>query len=288
MGKYNFVRKELTEEEVRLLSVGAPLGVDRCSVTYAKPGLRDNGIFDKLEYFDGGKKSMILANTGGTLMVVDTRRDVSFNPINKIHIGSQYIETPHAESFEQKGVQGIRVDLAEFDTKYLTKMLDDLVSWRDMGYREMKRREYAQKNEIATDLREYSAPFRLAQLNISKRGLETKIRELKLRRDHLRSKRNRATRRLVSSNCGRIESASTRLIQIVDQEISSYESSRRTEHVNTRPAPKVIINQEIFPYILDIGRYMTDIFNHIHSKMSPKDIERAKHYWERVAAWGNL
>src|SRR3989338_11061484 len=129
MPTYHFVDSSFTPTPEQVLPSS------RITAEYGKLQYAQFGLFEKAEYSLNRQRQLRIGNCEGSLILVDTARSVSENPINKLHIGELQIRRPHAESYEQKGEKGVRVDLAEFDTHYAKALLGELRQWRDPAYR---------------------------------------------------------------------------------------------------------------------------------------------------------
>ncbi|MDP3881307.1 MAG: hypothetical protein Q8Q31_00315 [Nanoarchaeota archaeon] len=274
MVKYHFVQQELKDDPERLLPE------DRITVEYGKfeydPFF---GIFAKSEHFRGNKRNMIVGNCEGSLMVIDTGRDVSTNPINKLHIGELEIRRPHAESYENKGAGGVRIDLAWFDTHYAKKMLEELKLWREDSYRQGLLEVYNARRKPDGEFKWYCIPFRIEQLKISPEGLEEKIDELKSRIDWLRQPQQRETRRLVYENCHVIEDKSRQMVILMNSTVKGY------THLKKRKLPKVIVSPDVFGIASEVQSRLVKVLDHICPNIN---VEEARNYWQEVAAWGKI
>ena len=210
-------------------------------------------------------------------MLIDVERDVSQNPINKLHIGELQIRHPHTESYEQKGEKGVRVDLSEFDTHYAKALLTDLRKWRDSQYREELREQYKVREQW------YCVPFRMRQLGISQTGLEEKITAIEEHISWLREPPQRETRRFVSTTAHALETLIYQAVELMNFERNGIEATKRTK--TEERSQKIIVNQNIWNLVEKIAQQTKEVFDFICPKI---DIAKARRYWEDVASWEKL
>lgn len=276
MPTYHFVPEPFTSTPEQLLPSS------RITAEYGKMDYARFGLFTKAEYHLNGKSSLVIGNCEGSLMLIDTARDISSNPINKLHIRELQIRRPHAESFEQKGEKGVRVDLAEFDTHYAVALLRDLMKWRDRDYREELLKKYQEGKQA------YHIPHRVKQLKISEEGLENKIVELEEHIRWLRQPPQRSTRRFVYETSRKLENLSYKAVQLMNFQRTgieivrqSHEKEKRLTRKERRKS-KIIIDTNIWNIVNEIDQHTREVFDFICPKI---DIERARRYWKEIDAW---
>lgn len=281
MAKYHFIAEKLAAS-----LEGNTLPSRRISVEYGKYSYDPLGTFVRSEHFEDAPsgesiRKMIVGNCEGSLMVIDTVRDTSQNPVNKLHIGELYIRRPHAESYEHKGEKGFRVDLAELDTHYAKQMLRELELWRDAPHREQLLKQYEQQRKKSGEYRWYCMPYRVAQLKISRIGLEQKIAELQGKIKWLRTTPQCETRRFVYEHAVEIEKRSYQMVELMGFEMHPQKSMTR----KPSSQPKVIVNADIFSLGEQIYLHLKAVLDFICPKVN---VEKARNYWKDIAAWAEL
>ncbi len=249
MPTYHFVAEPFTQTPEQVLPSS------RITAEYGKLSYDRFGLFDRALYIVSKERRLIIGNCEGSLMLIDAERDVSQNPINKLHIGELQIRQPHAESYEQKGVKGVRVDLAEFDTHFARALLADLRGRRDPQHREELLAEYRARKQW------YCVPFRMRQLSISEIGLKDKISELEGHIDWLRQPPQRETRRFVSTIAHYLESQSYKAVQLMNFERNGVCSQKMTQ--KEKRSPKIIVNSDIWNLVTEIDRKTREVFDFI-------------------------
>ncbi|MEK6888656.1 MAG: hypothetical protein AABW80_00955 [Nanoarchaeota archaeon] len=242
------------------------------------------GLYHESTHYEEGRRVMKIGNCEGSLMVIDSARDTTQNPINKLHIGELTIRRPHAESYEDRGIKGFRVDLSDFDTLYARRALAELREWRNPHYRKQLLENYEAQRKPSGEYKWYCMPFRVAQLQISPQGLEEKIRELEERIRFLRQSPQRETRHFVSRKAREIERNCYTMVSLMGIETSLLRSTQVNHEMTKREArvPKVIVNTDVFRLAQSINRDLTDVFDFVCPQI---DIERAKNYWQEMLAW---
>jgi hypothetical protein len=208
-------------------------------------------------------RKLILGNCEGSMTVVDTSR----KGINKLHIGSLTIATPHVEDYAYSGGEGPRADLFNFDLAYLGKMLNELLSWKNPEKR-------AQVKKLHEGCKWYSAPYRIKQLNISPSGLEKKIQEL--------DKVKRALEKLlepdfVSKRAHTIERLGVNIVEKMDGAIIDFSKIK-----HSKKEAKIIVNPDIVLLGDELYGNLQEIFDYVVPKI---DLDRARNYWNEIASW---
>jgi len=287
MAEYHFFKEPPREEVVDFADLDEP---DRIVVDYTikKPSDEKQqklnkhfGNFLKSHHYSSGKKTMVVGNCEGSLIVVDSERETELNPINKLHIGKLVGTTPHAEAYEHHGIKGCRVDLAKFDIKYALQMYTEMIRWLDPIYKVEARKKHESRQW-------YSVQYRLKQLDITNQGLERKISEL---HEYIEELKKDPKRRLVSSNAAEIERESYAMVGLMNLDIL-YQHSKKTLRIMNGLAlkreanePKIIINPDVFTIASEIQSRLKTVFNHICPKI---DVQQAKNYWPLIEAWGKM
>ncbi len=274
MARYHFVRNTCEIPESN------ELPAERISAEYGKFEMDRFGLFIDSEHLRNGQRYMKIGNCEGSLMVIDTARNTSANPINKLHIGELMIPRPHAESYEHGGVLGFRVDLLEFDTHYLVQELKELESWRNPVHRKELIERYKAQTKPSGKPKWYSIPFRMQQLEISSNGLERKIEELEEHLAWLRQEPQRETRRFVYERATAIENQSYKMVILMAQASQELKLTGRGSK-----KPKIVRNEDIFELSASIEGDLKAVLDFICPRV---DVERARNYWEGITSWSKL
>ncbi|MEK6893643.1 MAG: hypothetical protein AABX07_05585 [Nanoarchaeota archaeon] len=274
MSRYHFVRSACEVRE------GNELPAERISVEYGQYAMDRFGLFIESEHFRDGQSYMEIGNSKGSLMAIDTARDIAVNPINKLHIGDLMMRRPHAESYKPHGVVGFRVDLLEFDTHYLKKELDELRNWRNTEYRRELIARYEAQKKPTGEPTSYHIPFRMQQLGISPEGLERKIEELEKHLTWLRQEPQRQTRRLVYEHATAIENRGYKMVILMAQASQELKLTGKNSK-----KPKIIKNEDVFNLSALIEADLKAVFDFICPKI---DVEKARNYWNEVVEWGKM
>ncbi len=234
-----------------------PEEVEKVTATYHTKG------FESAKYCNGGEQAMKLKNDSGSLILIDNFRE----GVNKIHIGDLIIKNPHVERYQDKA-EGLRVDLHDVDIVFAQRRLKELENWKSPEHREALRNLYASRGW-------YSTPYRLKQLKISEKGLDTKIQEM---HDHVLSLVKDPNNTFISERVGDLELMSTDLITTMGAQIKTFVPQKKN-------APKIIHDPSITDqantlYVI-LGQTLDFIEEHAN-------ITDSADYWEQVAAWGDL
>lgn len=265
-------------------------GPSGAKVTYGKKSFNHFGVFLKSEHCTSGEKNMIIANCSGSLMVIDTARDISTNPINKLHIGELVMRRAHAESYEHSGLNGFRVDLASFDIHYAKVMLQELLLWKDAAHRRELIEDYEKQKKPDGSYPSYYMSYRVAQLKISPEGLETKIKALREHMTWLKKPEQKDRRRFVSEKVKGIESDSYKMVQLMGFEVQGLEAIRAAQKNRgelTRKKenmPKIIHNEDIIGLASRVQRNARETLDFICPQIN---VIQVRDYWKDVASWEN-
>ncbi len=254
MPEYHFV-PELIETNT--------LPADRITASYERKS------FNRARLFQSGEAAFILQDCLGSLILIDRAR----TGLNKLHIGELQIRNPHIERYDSKGKAGPRIDLNRIDIDYAQARLKELENWRREEYREQLREKYKLMGG-------YSVPHRLKQLNISPKGLEEKIEQM---RNLVARLENQLGNTFISEQAKEIEFESRVFRDLADKGASGFSTFGMTK--KERRKPKIIINPEIISkgnVIYDLIKKVFD-FTENHENFDP---QRAADYWKNVDSWG--
>ena len=273
MPKYHFVYE--TEEDL----LRRQITPNRVTATYSASFHGGLGNFSKAELYDNSERIMTFGNCEGSLIVVDETR----NGINKLHVGELVMGTPHVESKELPGQeQGPRADLFDFDIDYAKHQLKRLRDWRSEEVKDKCRKEWS-------GMKWYCVPYRMAQLDISPEGLERKIQEMEAHISILKGDQNR---HFVRTRARKIELMAGKVVPIMTFNADVYDSEQEVliekgvlGHRQREKISKVIADPEVLRIVRDMRILALEVMDFIAPKI---DLERAKHYWQNLAAWRNL
>ncbi len=229
--------------------------VDRLIVTYNPQG------FDNALYLRNGEKALIINNYEGSLILIDLSR----TGLNKLHIGSKLIGDPHIEVYGSRK-EGSRIDLNRIDINYAQARLKELENWRREEYREQLREKYKLMGG-------YSVPHRLKQLNISPKGLEEKIEQM---RNLVARLENQPGNTFISEQVVEIEEQYSELIKILDKAAKKFGYLPRTI-ISSRLIESV---EEVYSLIIK-GFQVIEWPLHFHLK-------EAEDYWKDIDSWGEM
>ncbi len=293
MPTYHFVKSVADLPKTKIPSYPST----RISAIYGECEDPNMGFFRELEHTDASHRKMALRNCEGSFILIDRCKDTSIHPINKLHFGELKMGYPHAESYEKKGVESMRVDLAYLDSYYADQALRDLTRWRSQGYRRQQRDKLLAQRRQDGSFTQYGIPFRLAQLRITPRGLEHEIRVLERRVQYLHE--IEAQRRIQHMDTiqseerdDAIDESQTIYEHIVSMEELCYslvETMRKDiTTCNVRNNwPTCIVNEHVFDVEKKIGMRMRAVLRNIEALMTPEDMRLARHYWRNIEAWRN-
>lgn len=261
---YHFVKEKQELEPGKLPK-------NRLMVTYRlkEPVAYDWGALERVEMFSDDARKMIVGNCEGSLTVIENQRP----EINKLHIGSLTIATPHVEAYENNGAEGPRADLFHFDFNYAKSMYDELVKWKDPQHRELTRRVYVEGPQW------YSVPHRLKQLNISMKGLDRKIRQMRKLKGSLRKLPDP---NFVSRTALSMESQNEVMVGKMDKSVRDFHAQNP---MFGKKHPKIISNPEIMSIGEGIYRNLQSLLDFVVPQI---DVGRARNYWKEIDNWENL
>ena len=223
--------------------------------------------FDKAEYTQLGDTGLLLKNCEGSIIIADKTKP----GLNKLHIGELQIRNPHIESYQERGEEGPRADLHNWDIVYASERLNELLKWRDPQYLEGLRQRYA-------GFTWYSVPHRLKQIEISPEGLERKIGEMKKLVHRLESIPDN---NFISDRALLIEGRTSVLVTLMRLHREKFDKDVKIG----KGKPKIIVAPEILTKADELYRMLREILDFTVPKI---DMEQATRYWQGVDAWEKM